>query len=76
MIILFRLRMTIDDAINAYVYLTRHVFSERQSWFHRDGIFKASRLEDAIVKIISAQLKVDEDQARELRILDVNGPKW
>jgi len=73
---LFRLRMAIDDAISAYVYLTRHVFSEQQSWPHRDGIFKASRLEDAIVKIISATLKVDEEQAKELRMLDVNGPKW
>lgn len=34
------------------------------------------RLEDAIVKTISAKWKVDEEQAKELRILGVDGPKW
>jgi len=75
-IMLFRLRMPIDNAINAYLYLSQYVFSNPRTWPRRDGIlFEASRLEDALIKIIQTTSGIG-DQARGLRMLDDQGPKW
>ncbi len=72
---LFRLRMPIDDAINAYLYLSEYVFSNKNKWPRRDGIlFDASRLEDAL-KTIQRTSGIG-DQTKELRMLDDCGPKW
>ena len=73
---LFRLQMPIDDAINAYLYLSEYVFSNPKRWPRQDGIlFEASRLEDALIKIIQTTSGIG-DQARGLRMLDDQGPKW
>ena len=73
---LFRLQMPIDDAINAYLYLSEYVFSNPKTWPRQDGIlFEASRLEDALIKIIQTTSGIG-DQARGLRMLDDQGPKW
>lgn len=72
---LFRLRMPIDDAIEAYVHLSEYVFSKRKRWPRRNGIlFDASRLEGALVSIIQG-LGIGV-QARELRMLDESRTKW
>jgi patatin-like phospholipase/acyl hydrolase len=74
-IMLFRLEMPIDDAIDAYATLARQVFSERK-WFFQEGTFKASRLEDAILHIIQSRLSIEEADAREVRMLNKEGTKW
>ena len=71
---LFRLRMSIDNAITAYVALAKNVFSERKLLF-QDGNFKASRLEEAIANIIHVAFKLTTEEARSVSILDEAGPK-
>jgi len=73
---LFRLRMPINDAIEAYVHLSKSVFSNKQKQPRKDGIlFDASRLQDALVMIMQKALGIGE-QAKELRMLSEDGPKW
>ena len=73
---LFRLRMPINDAIEAYVHLSKSVFSNKQKQPRKDGIlFDASRLQDALVTIIQKVLGIGE-QAKELRMLSEDGPNW
>jgi len=67
--------MSIDEAIDTYLDLTKHVFSERK-WIFQDGSFKATRLEEAIVQVIKAKLNIENDEARQVRLLDENSPKW
>ena len=74
-ILLFRLEMSTDDAIRVYQRLADFVFCERK-WRWQDGTFKASRLEEAIVKIIMDASNLDEVKAREMRLLNDQGPKW
>jgi len=71
---LFRLRLSIDDAITHYITLANHVFSE-QKWPFQNGKFKASRLEHAIVTIIQETLEISPDEARSVRMLDDAGSK-
>jgi len=73
-IMLFRLRLSIDEAITVYVTLANHVFSE-QKWPFQNGKFKASRLEEAIVTIIQEALEVSPEKARTVRMLDGTGHK-
>jgi len=73
-IMLFRLRMSVDEAIQAYAELARHVFSE-QKWFFQDGKFKASRLEEAIATVIQGALEISEEGSRSVRMLDEEGKK-
>jgi len=72
---LFRLRMSIDEAITSYADLARRVFSV-QKWFFKDGKFKASRLEEAIVIIIQKALGINEADARSVRMLDEKRTRW
>ena len=72
---LFRLRMSIDEAIRAYARLAKHVFSA-QKWFFKDGKFKASRLEEAIATVIQDALKIGEGESRSVRMLDEEAVKW
>jgi len=72
---LFRLRMSIEDAIKAYTDLAKRVFSEKK-WPHQQGTFKASLLEDAILCIIELQLNVEKNEANGVPMLDEEGPKW
>jgi len=74
-LMLFRLRMSVDEAIHAYARLAKHVFSA-QKWFFKDGKFKASRLEEAIVTVIQEALKIDEMESRSIRMLDEKAAKW
>jgi len=71
---LFRLRMTVDEAITAYARLSEDVFSSKSVWSNMKT--NASRLENAIAKVINSSLNVHERQARTMRMLDDNGPKW
>ena len=75
-ILLFRLRLSIDDAIKAYVDFTRFVFSEKQDRSLGGAIFQSSMLEYAIVSIIRVVCKLETHQAQNLRMLDKDGPKW
>ena len=72
---LFRLRMSVDDAIKAYARLAKDVFSE-QKWFFKDGKFKASRLEGAISTVIQEALEIGEVESRSVRMLDEEAAKW
>jgi len=71
---LFRLKMTIEDAIRAYVDLSIYVSAEKRRWPLEDSIFHSNRLETAIVSIIQSASNVK--QPRELRMLNKGGPKW
>jgi len=75
-ILLFRLRLSIDDAIKAYVDFTKFVFSEEQDRLPGRAIFKSSMLEQAIISIIRVVCKLEAHQAQNLRMLDKDGPKW
>ena len=72
---LFRLQMSIDEAINAYATLTRDVFSKKKKLF-QEGTFKASRLEDAIVSIVRERLNEADGDPRAVKMLNEDGPKW
>lgn len=75
-IMLFRLRMPIDDAMKAYVHLSHSVFSKKQKQPRQGGIlFDASLLQDALVMTIQKALGIGE-QAKELRMMNKGGPKW
>jgi len=74
-IMLFRLQMSIDEAINAYATLARIVFSERK-WFFQEGNFKATQLENAIVSIIRERPTEANDDPWEVKMLNEDGPKW
>ena len=50
-IMLGRLRMSTDDALQEYTQLARFVFEEKK-WKFQDGLFKATKLEEAIKKIV------------------------
>jgi hypothetical protein len=50
-IMLFRLRMSVDDAINIWDRLAMQIFSKKKLFF-KDGKYKASRLEDAVLQVI------------------------
>jgi len=73
-LMLFRLKMTIEDAIRAYVDLSIYVSAEKRRWPLEDSIFHSNRLETAIVSIIQSASNVK--QPRELRMLNKGGPKW
>ena len=75
MIMLFRLQMSIDEAINAYATLTKRVFSEKKMCFQQ-GTFKATRLEDAIVSIIRERPTEADEDPRDVQMLNEDGPKW
>ena len=70
---LFRLQMSIDQAISAYADLASYVFSEKK-WPHQEGTFKASRLEEAIAKIIGEALRIEKREAIETRMINKEFP--
>ncbi len=72
---LFRLQMSIDEAIDSYAILAKHIFSKRKLFF-QNGQFKASRLEEALVTTIQKALNVNEVRARSVRMLDEERPRW
>ena len=72
---LFRLQMSIDEAIDSYATLARGVFSEKK-WFFQEGTFKASRLEDAIVSIVGLKSNEANGDPRAVRMLNEDGSKW
>ena len=74
-IMLFRLKMSVEDAIAAYTNLAATAFTEKKLP-HQKGTFKATLLESAIVNIIKQTQRVDEKEARAMRILNNEGPKW
>ncbi|CUA74931.1 Calcium-independent phospholipase A2-gamma [Rhizoctonia solani] len=72
-IMLGRLRMSISEAIEAYVELSDQIFSEhKHRW--QDGRFKASLLEKAIKKIVSDHSSSD-GEARMFDPLLQNNPQ-
>lgn len=60
-----RLRMSVDDALHKYAELSKEVFSDEK--FRGDGAFKASKLESAIKKVISAQPAAMNDPDARMR---------
>jgi len=74
-IMLFRLQMSIDEAIDTYATLARSVFSEKK-WFFQEGTFRASRLEDAIISIIRVRSNKADGDPRAVKMLNEDGPKW
>lgn len=51
-LMLGRLRMSVDDAIQAYAKLSKKVFSQTKRGLAPDGRYKASNLEDAVKTIL------------------------
>jgi hypothetical protein len=52
-IMLGRLRMSTDQARDEYIKLGKRVFKKTKSFsFTKDGIFKASQLEEAIKEVV------------------------
>lgn len=51
-LMLGRLRMSMDDAIQAYAKLSKKVFSQTKNGLAPDGRYKASNLEDAVKTIL------------------------
>ncbi|EIM91647.1 FabD/lysophospholipase-like protein, partial [Stereum hirsutum FP-91666 SS1] len=64
-LMLGRLRMSVDDALHKYAQLSKDVFSDEK--FLGDGAFKASNLEAAIKKVISAQPAAMHDSEARMR---------
>ena len=75
-VMLFRLRMTIDEAITAYTRLVEDVFSSKTILGSHKPRTSAFRLENAITKFICSSLNVEESQAQKVCMLNDNGPKW
>jgi hypothetical protein len=50
-LMLGRLRLTIDEAIEQYGQFARYAFSDKK-WKGQDGTFKATKLEEIIKKIV------------------------
>jgi hypothetical protein len=48
-----RLRLTVDQAIDQYNQFAAHVFSNKKRK-GKDGTFKASKLEEAIKKVVES----------------------
>jgi len=71
---LFRLRMTVDEAIVAYTRLAEDVFSKKIVLSHKKS--NASRLENAVAKIVLSSIKVENNLSQNIRMLDDKGPKW
>ena len=74
-----RLRMSVDDAIEAYATLSQEVFSKnnRKLWWQNEA-FKATTLERAFKKVVADQLKNEhkppEESAQKLeRLMDPRG---
>jgi hypothetical protein len=61
-----RLRMSVDEATNAYVALSDKIFSKdnkKAMWKH--DIFKASTLEEEFKKVIADQIKKNKETTSE-----------
>jgi len=71
---LFRLEMTIDEAIAAYRKLSESVFSKKSMFPIKTT--DASFLETAAADLIHSSLCVDEIRARGIRMLANEQPKW
>ena len=66
---LFRFKMTIDQAIETYVQFTRDVFYRQQSWLVK-AAFSDKDFERAIVRIL--QKYEDLSNPLEVMLLDSN----
>jgi len=73
-IMLFRLKMSVEDAIKAYTSVAKTVFTSKKLP-HKEGTFKATLLRSSIVEVIMQTQLVDETDARGMRMLDKEGPK-
>ena len=67
-LMLGRLRMTVDDAIEAYQQLAGKVFKDVK-WTTSDSKFKATELEKAIKEIVKLNTGMEDS---ETRLLDDN----
>jgi hypothetical protein len=74
-VMLFRLRMPIEEAILAYVKVATFVFSERKLWF-QEGTFKASRLEEVMTDVIATSLGIGKAEAAKIRMCDEQFPDY
>ena len=74
-IMLFRLGMTVDEAITSYASLSKYIFAKK-TLLSSQKKTNASRLEDAIAKVIHSTLNIDESQAQKILMLDDKGSKW
>ncbi len=74
-IMLFRLQMSVDEAIKAFASLAKGVFSERR-FFHQEENSRAMQLEEAVIRIVQNSLRIGEAEARSIKLLDEGGPKW
>ncbi len=71
---LFRLKMSIDAAIDAYGRFAEHVFSKRKWLFWQEGTFEATRLEEAVVDVIVKALGVSNTDAKNMGMADPEEP--
>ncbi|QRV73548.1 patatin-like phospholipase protein [Ceratobasidium sp. AG-Ba] len=68
-----RLRMSVEDAIEAYRTLSKTVFGDTK-WWWQEGAFKADNLELAIKDVVNKYCppKADESDVRMLEVQDIN----
>jgi hypothetical protein len=69
-IMLGRLRLSVDKAIEAYGRFASHVFSDKKQ-FWKDGMFKALKLEDAVKAIIQESIGDPNTRMLDMRSNDV-----
>ena len=72
---LFRLGMSAKAARDEYARFTKFVFSERK-WRFQEETFKASRLDEALLTVISKQLGLSIEKAKTERMVDETTRKW
>jgi hypothetical protein len=60
-----RLRMSVDEATQAYAALSDKVFSKKNMKRLKPEVFKASTLEEAFKKIIADQVRKGHSQREE-----------
>ncbi|KAG5642524.1 hypothetical protein DXG03_002597 [Asterophora parasitica] len=63
-IMLGRLGMTVQEAIEAYTKFAGHVFTEKK-WAVQDGTFKATRLQEAIQEIVEKHAGSENARMRD-----------
>jgi hypothetical protein len=70
--------MSVSEAIDAYVGFMQSMFSVpegRKRWTQEENS-RSSRLEEALLFLISTRLGVSIEKARMERMVDETGPKW
>ncbi|CAE6383013.1 unnamed protein product [Rhizoctonia solani] len=71
-IMLGKLRMTVNEAIRAYIDLSKSVFSEKK-WIWKEGRYSAQNLKNAILHIIEQATRIPDGEKRNAEELMMRG---